>query len=76
MNLPTGMSKESQSLNAQALSYGKILVDTDCCKVTYDGQIVTLLPKEYNLLVLFLKYPNHVLSYEVIIDRLWNLIKC
>ncbi len=76
MDLPTGMSKESQFLNAQVLSYGKILVDTNCCKVTYDGQIVTLLPKEYNLLVLFLKYPNHVLSYEVIIDRLWNFNKC
>jgi DNA-binding winged helix-turn-helix (wHTH) protein len=60
---------------SKLISYGKILVDTDSCRVTYEDVIINLLPKEYHLLVLFLKYPNHVLSYEVIIDRLWELDK-
>lgn len=61
--------------NSQLISYGKILVDTDSCRVTYDGAIIDLLPKEYQLLVLFLQYPNHVLSYEVIIDSIWEIDK-
>ena len=50
----------------------KILVDTDSHTVSYGGDIVTLYPKEYHLLLLFLNYPNHLLSYEVIIDKLWD----
>ena len=61
--------------NSKSISYGKILVDTDSCRVTYDGAIIDLLPKEYQLLVLFLQYPNHVLSYEVIIDSIWEIDK-
>lgn len=61
--------------NSQFISYGKILVDTDSYQVTYDGEIVDLLPKEYQLLLLFLNYPNHVLSYEIIIDKIWKIDK-
>jgi DNA-binding winged helix-turn-helix (wHTH) protein len=60
---------------SQLISYGNIVVDTDSCTVTYEGTIIDLLPKEYHLLVLFLKHPNHVLSYEFIIDRLWKIDK-
>ncbi|HBE54368.1 MAG TPA: hypothetical protein DDW76_37880 [Cyanobacteria bacterium UBA11369] len=51
---------------------GKVVVDTDARTVSYDGEVVNLYPKEYDLLLLFLNYPNHVLSYEVIIDKLWD----
>lgn len=61
--------------NSNFIFYGKILVDTDSCRVTYDGVIIDLLPKEYQFLVLFLQYPNHVLSYEVIIDSIWEIDK-
>lgn len=65
----------NSSLNPQILSYGKILVDTDSCRVKYDDTGVDLYPKEYDLLVLFLKYPNHVLSYEFIVDKIWDIDK-
>lgn len=65
----------NSSLNPQILSYGKILVDTDSCIVKYDDTVVDLYPKEYDLLVLFLKYPNHVLSYEFIVDKIWDIDK-
>lgn len=55
------------------LIYAEILVDTDSCTVTYKGEIVPLLPKEYQLLTLFLKYPNHILSYDAIVDNLWDI---
>ncbi|NEP61874.1 MAG: response regulator transcription factor [Symploca sp. SIO2G7] len=54
------------------LVYNKLTVDPNSLAVTYDGKVVRLHPKEYLLLELFLKYPNHVLSYDVIIDSLWD----
>jgi DNA-binding winged helix-turn-helix (wHTH) protein len=57
------------------LSYGKISVDTFACRVTYDGTTISLLPKEYKLLLLFVKYPHHVLSYEFIISQIWEIDK-
>lgn len=55
------------------LEFAGILIDTNSCTVTYEGEIVALLPKEYQLLTLFLKYPNHIFSYDAIIDNLWNI---
>ena len=54
------------------LVYNKLAVDPNSFAVTYDGNVVRLHPKEYLLLRLFLKYPNHVLSYDIIIDSLWD----
>lgn len=61
--------------NSKLLFYGKILVDTDSFSVTCEGKNVSLNPKEYKLLLFFLKYPNHVLSYEAIIDGIWEADK-
>ncbi|VXD10974.1 winged helix-turn-helix domain-containing protein [Planktothrix paucivesiculata] len=51
----------------------QISVDTDSCRVTYRGEIVDLYPKQYQLLLLFLKNPKYILSYDFIIDRLWDM---
>jgi DNA-binding winged helix-turn-helix (wHTH) protein len=48
-----------------------LYLDPDACEVRYKGQTLHLYPKEYELLKLFLTYPNHVLSPSVIIDNLW-----
>ncbi|MGL5131208.1 MAG: winged helix-turn-helix domain-containing protein [Planktothrix sp.] len=45
----------------------------DSCRVTYWGEIVDLYPKQYQLLLLFLKNPKYILSYDFIIDRLWDM---
>jgi len=52
------------------LTYSKISIDTQFHIVTYDSQEIALMPQEYQLLVLFLKYPRHVLSYELIVDQI------
>lgn len=57
------------------LTYGKIAVDTDSCTVMYDRKIIDLHPKEYSILMLFLKHPHHILTYEFIIDSLWSFDK-
>lgn len=69
------MSSINHALNSQMLSYGKILIDIDSCTATYDGIIIPLLPKEYKLLLLFLRYPNHILTHEVIMNNLWEIEK-
>jgi DNA-binding winged helix-turn-helix (wHTH) protein len=75
MNSGSKLSSINHSLTPKRLSYGEISIDTDSCTVTYDGTTIPLYPKEYNLLVLFLKYPNHILSHDLIIDRLWEIDK-
>lgn len=57
------------------LTHGRISVDTDLCIVRCDNKIISLLPQEYRLFLLFLKYPRHVLSYNLIIDYLWQDIE-
>ncbi|BBD53113.1 winged helix-turn-helix domain-containing protein [Planktothrix agardhii] len=52
---------------------GQICVDTDSCRVTYQDETVDLYPKQYQLLLLFLKHPNYILSYDFIINRLWDM---
>lgn len=75
MNSWGKLSSSNHSLTPKKLSYGQISIDTDSCTVTYDGTAIPLYPKEYNLLVFFLKYPNHILSYDLIIDQLWEFDK-
>ena len=65
----------SQPTKHKVISYGKILVNLDSCTVTYEGIVITLNPKEYQLLLLFLAYPNHVLSYDFLIDKIWGIDK-
>ncbi len=52
------------------LNSSKISIDTQFHIVTYNSQEIALLPEEYQLLVLFLKYPRHVLSYKLIVDQI------
>lgn len=75
MSLVPDLTNINPSSNSQVISHGSISVNTDSCQVTYDGQLISLHPKEYKLLLLFLRYPNHVLSAEIIIDKLWNIDK-
>ncbi|HEY9735773.1 MAG TPA: response regulator [Trichocoleus sp.] len=54
------------------LSVGPLQLDPVRCQVTYDGQLLKLTPKEYNLLELFLRNPARVFSRGQIIEHLWN----
>jgi DNA-binding response OmpR family regulator len=54
------------------LSWGDLMLNPSTCDVTYDGQLLTLTTKEYDLLELFLRDSYHVFSSDEIIDRLWS----
>ncbi|MBD2578052.1 winged helix-turn-helix domain-containing protein [Oscillatoria sp. FACHB-1406] len=55
--------------------YGKLLVNPNFRTVMYDGKPVDLSTKEYFLLLLFLKYPEQIFSYEAIVEQLWDVEK-
>lgn len=54
------------------LEWGNLRLDPNSCEVTYCEKILSLTPKEYGLLELFLRNPGRVLSREMILDHLWS----
>ncbi|UBF30010.1 response regulator (plasmid) [Kovacikia minuta CCNUW1] len=55
------------------LTWEHLCLDPALARVTYKQQVVALRPKEYNLLELFLRYPQRILSRSTIIDHLWSI---
>ena len=54
------------------LRYGPLVMDTAAHEVTIGEQRVDLTAKEYDLLELFMRNPQQVLTREVIYDRVWG----
>ncbi|MDZ8187692.1 MAG: response regulator [Nostoc sp. ChiSLP02] len=55
------------------LTWGNLCVNPVSAEVTYKQQNLSLTPKEYSLLGLFLRNPQRVFSRSDIIDRLWSI---
>ncbi|WP_414586818.1 response regulator [Scytonema sp. PCC 10023] len=55
------------------LTWENLCVNPVSAEVTYKGQLISLTPKEYSLLGLFLRNPQRVFSRCDIIDRLWSI---
>ncbi|HEY9644736.1 MAG TPA: response regulator [Chroococcidiopsis sp.] len=54
------------------LEWGNICLNPVTCEVTYQAQLLTLSPKEYSLLELFLRSPQRVFSSSSILEHLWG----
>ncbi|MBE9178876.1 response regulator transcription factor [Oculatella sp. LEGE 06141] len=52
--------------------WGSLHLDPSSCEVSYDGQMLSLTPKEYSLLELFLRNNRRVFSSGQILERLWS----
>ncbi len=61
--------------SSPVLTWGLLCLNPASARVTYNQREIHLRPKEYNLLELFLRHPQHILSRSAIIDRLWSLDK-
>lgn len=59
--------------SSPVLTWGSLCLDPSLAQVTYAGQKVSLRPKEYTLLELFLRHPRRILTRSTIIDHLWSL---
>jgi len=54
------------------LEWGSLHLDPSNCEVTYGSQTLSLTPKEYGVLELFLRNQQRVFSRSAIIDHLWS----
>lgn len=53
------------------LMWEKLQLNPDTCKVTYEGELIHLTPKEYSILELFLRNPRRIFSRSAILDHIW-----
>jgi DNA-binding response OmpR family regulator len=54
------------------LQWGDLSLNTNTCEVIYQQNKLSLTPKEYRLLELFLRNGRRVFSRSVILDHLWS----
>lgn len=54
------------------LTWGDLRLDPSVCKVTYHDHCLSITPKGYALLELFLRYPQRVFSRSRLLEELWN----
>jgi len=54
------------------LDFGRLKVDLSAREVLADEQSVSLTPKEFELLRLFVEHPRQVFTYRQLLDRFWD----
>lgn len=67
------LRRQDGRLMPPVLRWGGLQLDPATAEVTYNQQVLSLRPKEYSLLELFLRQPQRVLSRSAIIDHLWSI---
>jgi len=63
--------RRPQAVSAKVLQIGNVVLDPKTMKVFKNAEEIHLLPKEFSLLELFLRYPNQVFSGDALLDRVW-----
>jgi len=58
--------------DSETLAIGDIRVDCSSRKVYKDGEMITLTPKEYELLEFLLHHPNIAFSRESLLNQVWG----
>lgn len=61
-----------QSSKSQVLDYGRIKLDRATRELGVDQTKVSLTPKEYELLSLFMEHPKQVFTYEQLLEKFWD----
>ncbi len=54
------------------LNFGKLTINTTRHEVTLDGEVLSLKPKEYELLLFFAEHRGQMLTREFILERVWG----
>ena len=58
---------------ARVLEHANLCLYQEECRVTRDGLEVSLSPKEYRLLELFMQHPRRVWSRDQLLEQLWGI---
>jgi len=65
--LRRGLSRPGNTLRIRDIE-----IDASECRVTKNGEIVHLLPKEFRLFEFLVRHPNHVFSAEDLLASVWE----
>lgn len=66
------LRRDGTKIVTKAITVGDISLDAETHSVTRAGVDIPLLPREFALLELFLRYPGVVFSQEAIFKRVWS----
>lgn len=64
--------RRGTSTSAPVMQWGDLCLDPGICQVSYQQQPISLTPKEYGLLELFLRHEGRVFSLQSILEQLWS----
>lgn len=59
---------------SSVLEWGGLQIDPGTCTVTYKGKLLSVTPKEYQLLELFLRNHGQVMNRYQILNHLWSSV--
>lgn len=65
--------RRNATVTDPVLRWGDLTLDPAQAQVSYQGQAVPCRPKEYELLELFLRHPQRLMTRSSIIDHLWPM---
>lgn len=61
-----------QQEKTAVLTYGDLSLDTVTRLASRKGQVINLTAKEYDILEMFMRHPNEVMTRDVIFERIWG----
>ena len=64
---------ETSSCEPKSLSHANLCLFPSECRVTRDGTDLTLSPKEYKILELFIQNPKRVWSRDQLLEKIWGV---
>ena len=64
--------RRQESAVVHPVSIGGITIEPEKARVMRDGKELRLLPREYSLLLFFMRHPNQVFSADALLDRVWD----
>lgn len=64
---------ETSSPEPHSLSHANLCLFPSECRVTRDGTDLTLSPKEYKILELFIQNPKRVWSRDQLLEKIWGI---
>lgn len=67
--------RRSRATSQSVLTWGQLSIDPNRCKVAYGTELLSVTPKEYAILELFLRTPQKALSARSILEHAWTSLE-
>ncbi len=64
--------RRGTSVTMPVLEWGNLRLNPSSCEVRYAEQVLSVTPKEYSLLELFLRNTQRIFSQSALLDHLWS----